>query len=135
MISAPFVEETQCTGQSRCGFVSCSFPGAGLFMSINDTKGLLFGGGWFDAKEMWSAGCQSWVPMRIAKAGRLRRSLIIGAIARPPSTASEPFYHACISWAGNLQELVHEDVPVDKSLLACPPRSMRGRMRFHYVEP
>lgn len=64
-------------------------------MSMNDSKGLLCGGGWFGAKEMWSDGCQSWVPMRIAKEGRLRRLLIRGAIVRPPWTAREPFYRTC----------------------------------------
>jgi hypothetical protein len=122
----------QCTGQRRCGFVSCCLPGAGLVICMNDSNGLLFGEGWLGAKEMCSAGCQSWVPMRIAKLGRLRRLLITGAIVRPPSTAREPFYIVLLDV---IQGLSRKDVPADKSPLACPPRSMRGRMRIHSVQP
>lgn len=75
-------------------------------MSMNDSKGLLFGDGWLAAKEMWLDGCQSWVPMRIAKEGRLRRLLIMGAMARPPSTAREPFCYNCVSWVGSFKSCV-----------------------------
>lgn len=100
-------------------------------MSMNDSKGLLFGDGWLAAKEMWSDGCQSWVPMRIAKEGRLRRLLIMGVMARPPSTAREPFCMLLIRC--NVQE-TEEGILVDKSPLACPPQSERGRMRIHFVK-
>lgn len=52
MSAAPGVSATQWTGQSCCGFVSCSLPGAGFFISIEDSKGRLFGAGWLLAKEM-----------------------------------------------------------------------------------
>lgn len=57
---------------------------------MEDSKGLLCGGGWLEAKEMWSAGCMSLVATRRAH-GRVRRSLITGAMERPSVTAKLPF--------------------------------------------
>lgn len=52
---------------------------------------MLFGGGWFEAKEMWSRGCQSFVAILRVK-GRERRVFIVGAMALPSDTAREPFW-------------------------------------------
>lgn len=51
-------------------------------------KGFL--GGWLDANEMWSGGCQSLVAILRTK-GRVRRVLIVGIMERPFGTAREPF--------------------------------------------
>jgi hypothetical protein len=55
-----------------------------------DSKGLLFGAEWFEAKEIWSWGWKSLVATLIAN-GSARRSLIMGTMSRPPSTARAPF--------------------------------------------
>ena len=55
-----------------------------------DSKATLFGGGWFDAKEMWSAGCMSLVAIRMVQ-GSVRREFITGPIVRPSVTAKLPF--------------------------------------------
>jgi hypothetical protein len=60
-------------------------------MSMKVSKGLLFGGEWLLAKEMWEGGWKSWVPIFRAKPGRERRELMTGAMERPPSTARDPF--------------------------------------------
>lgn len=60
---------------------------------MEDSKGLLFGGGWFEANEMWSRGCQSFVATRSVN-GRESSAFMVGAMVRPPSTASEPFLRA-----------------------------------------
>lgn len=59
------------------------------------SKGRLFGGGWFGAKEMWFGGWLSWDAMRRVKPGFERRVLIVGARVRASLTAREPFY-----WGG-----------------------------------
>jgi len=55
-----------------------------------DSKGLLFGGEWFEAKETWSWGWKSFVATLRAK-GYVRNSLMVGTMSRPPVTASAPF--------------------------------------------
>lgn len=56
-----------------------------------DSKGMLLGGEWFAAKEMWSGGWLSWVATRVVKPGWARSELITGVIERPFSTARAPF--------------------------------------------
>ena len=53
-------------------------------------NGWLFGDGWLAAKEMWSAGCQSFVAMRVINLGRERRLFIVGKISEAEGTAREP---------------------------------------------
>lgn len=52
---------------------------------------MLCGGGWFEAKEMWSCGCQSFVAILRVK-GRERSVFIVGAVVLPSVTAREPFW-------------------------------------------
>lgn len=58
---------------------------------VCDMKGMLSGGGWFEAKEMWDGGWKSLVAIRVTKVGVARRVLITGIIVRPLVTAREPF--------------------------------------------
>jgi hypothetical protein len=57
-----------------------------------DSNGVLFGAAWFEAKEMWSCGCQSLVATLSAKR-KVRNSLIVGTMSRPPVTARAPSYY------------------------------------------
>ena len=55
-----------------------------------DSKGLLFGAEWFEAKEMWSCGWKSLVATFTAN-GYVRNSLMVGTMSRAPVTARAPF--------------------------------------------
>lgn len=79
----------QWSGHSRVVCSSASL--SGFLIVIEEMKGLLCGGGWFEAKEIWSGGCQSFVATLRGK-GSVRRVLIIGAMSLPPCTAREPFW-------------------------------------------
>lgn len=61
-------------------------------MVAKDVKGCV--PGWLEENEMWSRGWKSFVAMRIAKPGRDRRLLTVGAMSRPEGTAREPFCRA-----------------------------------------
>jgi hypothetical protein len=54
-----------------------------------DSKGLLLGASWFEAKEMWSCGWKSFVATLSTK-GSESNSLMAGTISRPPVTARVP---------------------------------------------
>jgi hypothetical protein len=56
---------------------------------VVDSKATLLGGGWFAAKLMCEVGCQSFVAIFVVK-GRERRELMVGTMARPLGTASDP---------------------------------------------
>jgi hypothetical protein len=60
--------------------------------------------GWFDAKEMWSTGCQSFVAILVTN-GRSRSLLTVGMISRPLVTAKEPF---CCYQRSNICELARK---------------------------
>lgn len=61
-------------------------------MVMVSRKGRLLGGAWFEAKEMWSGGCQSLVAILRVKMGSERRVLMKGTMERPSGTAREPFW-------------------------------------------
>ncbi len=88
IISAPGVPWTQWTGQSRVFLISDEL--AGLVIVTKDSYGLLSGGSWLEAKEMWSAGWKSFVAT-FRTNGRESRELIVEPRSLPPATAREPF--------------------------------------------
>ena len=59
-------------------------------MVVVERKGCA-GGGWLDAKEMWSGGCQSLVAILRGRVGSARRVLISGVMERPSGTGRVPF--------------------------------------------
>lgn len=82
---------------------------------ITEVKGVLFGGGWFEAKETWSRGCQSFVAILRVK-GKERRLLIVGAMSLPSFTAREPFCWV-VSVGERYVDIEFYDEPADKSPL------------------
>ena len=86
--AAPGVDWTQCVGQRRVVYCSCGLEG--LVMVVVERKGCA-GGGWLDAKEMWSGGCQSLVAILRGRVGSARRVLISGVMERPSGTGRAPF--------------------------------------------
>lgn len=63
----------------------------GWTMVVEEVKGVLLGGSWLAAKEMWSCGCQSWVAILRGK-GSVRRWFMGAMTAGPSGTASEPVW-------------------------------------------
>jgi len=63
--SAPVECCTQWSGQRRVVIFSAGL--SGLAIVVSDSKGMLDGAVWFEAKEMCDCGCQSLVAILIAK--------------------------------------------------------------------
>lgn len=67
-------------------------------MIVVDTEGTLLGAGWFDAKDTWSCGCQSFVAILLVK-GSDSSSFTTGTTSLPSGTARDPFYRKSASGA------------------------------------
>lgn len=63
---------------------------------------MLLGGGWFAAKLMCEAGCQSFEAIFVAK-GRERRELMVGTMARALGTARDPEGGQKSSWTSTIK--------------------------------